>query len=105
MTDTEARLRDLLARFVGVERAERALRGPMSLQTALAQTERVLSGTLGAASARVIVGATTLQRPAFTDVSACLAGLQLRTRLLTCDQLRQLLIRSVLAPSPQAAQR
>jgi Na+/proline symporter/CheY-like chemotaxis protein/two-component sensor histidine kinase len=50
-------LRDLLARFVGVERAERALSGPMSLQTALAQTERVLSGTLGAASARVIVGA------------------------------------------------
>jgi Na+/proline symporter/signal transduction histidine kinase/CheY-like chemotaxis protein len=52
-----AELRDLLARFVGAERAERALRGPMSLQTALAQTERVLSGTLGAASARVIVGA------------------------------------------------
>ncbi|HEY2870335.1 MAG TPA: NahK/ErcS family hybrid sensor histidine kinase/response regulator, partial [Reyranella sp.] len=52
-----AELRDLLARFVGVERAERALRGPLSLQTALAQTERVLSGTLGAASARVIVGA------------------------------------------------
>jgi signal transduction histidine kinase/CheY-like chemotaxis protein len=52
-----AELRDLLARFVGVERAERALSGPMSLQTALAQTERVLSGTLGAASARVIVGA------------------------------------------------
>jgi len=50
-------LRDLLARFVGIERAERALSGPMSLQTALAQTERVLSGTLGAASARVIVGA------------------------------------------------
>src|SRR6185437_13471298 len=50
-------LRDLLARFVGAERAERALSGPMSLQTALAQTERVLSGTLGAASARVIVGA------------------------------------------------
>ena len=52
-----AELRDLLARFVGAERAERALSGPMSLQTALAQTERVLSGTLGAASARVIVGA------------------------------------------------
>jgi Na+/proline symporter/signal transduction histidine kinase/CheY-like chemotaxis protein len=52
-----AELRDLLARFVGTERAERALNGPLSLQTALAQTERVLSGTLGAASARVIVGA------------------------------------------------
>jgi Na+/proline symporter/signal transduction histidine kinase/CheY-like chemotaxis protein len=52
-----AELRDLLARFVGGERAGRALSGPMSLQTALAQTERVLSGTLGAASARVIVGA------------------------------------------------
>ena len=31
--------------------------GPLSLQAALAQAERVLSGTLGAASARVIVGA------------------------------------------------
>jgi signal transduction histidine kinase/CheY-like chemotaxis protein len=52
-----AELRELLARFVGPERAERALSGPMSVQAALAQTERVLSGTLGAASARVIVGA------------------------------------------------
>jgi Na+/proline symporter/CheY-like chemotaxis protein/signal transduction histidine kinase len=52
-----AELRDLLARFVGAERAERALSEPLSLQAALAQTERVLSGTLGAASARVIVGA------------------------------------------------
>jgi Na+/proline symporter/CheY-like chemotaxis protein/two-component sensor histidine kinase len=52
-----AELRELLARFVGPERAERALSGPLSLQAALAQTERVLSGTLGAASARVIVGA------------------------------------------------
>lgn len=52
-----AELRALLARFVGPERAARALAGPMSLQAALAQTERVLSGTLGAASARVIVGA------------------------------------------------
>ncbi|TMJ22440.1 MAG: hypothetical protein E6G95_20785, partial [Alphaproteobacteria bacterium] len=52
-----AELRELLARFVGSERTERALGGPMSLPAALAQTERVLSGTLGAASARVIVGA------------------------------------------------
>jgi Na+/proline symporter/signal transduction histidine kinase/CheY-like chemotaxis protein len=50
-------LRELLARFVGPERAERALGGPLSLPVALVQTERVLSGTLGAASARVIVGA------------------------------------------------
>jgi Na+/proline symporter/signal transduction histidine kinase/CheY-like chemotaxis protein len=52
-----AELRELLARFVGPERAGWALSGPLSLQAALAQTERVLSGTLGAASARVIVGA------------------------------------------------
>jgi Na+/proline symporter/signal transduction histidine kinase/CheY-like chemotaxis protein len=52
-----AELRELLARFVGPERAERALNGPLSLQAALTKTERVLSGTLGAASARVIVGA------------------------------------------------
>ncbi len=51
-------LRELLARFVGAERALRALgSGPLSLQTAMAQAEHVLSGTLGAASARVIVGA------------------------------------------------
>ena len=51
-------LRELLARFVGSERALRALgSGPLSLQAATAQAERMLSGTLGAASARVIVGA------------------------------------------------
>ncbi|MBS0519871.1 MAG: PAS-domain containing protein [Proteobacteria bacterium] len=49
-------LRGLLARFVGADRAERALGGgPMSLEAALGRAERVLSGTLGAASARVIV--------------------------------------------------
>src|SRR4029079_17003208 len=37
--------------------AERALGGALSRPVALVQTERVLSGTLGAASARVIVGA------------------------------------------------
>ena len=53
-----AELRELLSRFVGSERAQRALGGePLSLQAAMAQAERMLSGTLGAASARVIVGA------------------------------------------------
>jgi Na+/proline symporter/signal transduction histidine kinase/CheY-like chemotaxis protein len=51
-------LRQLLARFVGVERAARTLSGELSLQTALGRTERMLSGTLGAASARVIVAAS-----------------------------------------------
>ncbi|HTE37813.1 MAG TPA: ATP-binding protein [Reyranella sp.] len=51
-------LSELLARFVGSERALRALgSGPLSLQAATAQAEHMLSGTLGAASARVIVGA------------------------------------------------
>lgn len=51
-------LRELLARFVGPERAEREMgEGPHSIEAALARTERVLSGTLGAASARVIVAA------------------------------------------------
>lgn len=51
-------LRELLSRFVGAERAMRALSGDrLSIETALARTERVLSGTLGAASARVIVAA------------------------------------------------
>jgi signal transduction histidine kinase len=53
-------LRQLLARFVGVERAARALAGEqLSIEGALTRTERVLSGTLGAASARVIVAAVS----------------------------------------------
>ena len=52
-------LRQLLARFVGVERAARALSGELSLDAALVRAERVLSGTLGAASARVIVAASS----------------------------------------------
>jgi Na+/proline symporter/signal transduction histidine kinase/CheY-like chemotaxis protein len=51
-------LRELLARFVGSERALRALSGDrLSIDMALGRTERVLSGTLGAASARIIVAA------------------------------------------------
>jgi Na+/proline symporter/signal transduction histidine kinase/CheY-like chemotaxis protein len=51
-------LRQLLARFVGSERALRALAGErLSIDMALSRTERVLSGTLGAASARIIVAA------------------------------------------------
>jgi Na+/proline symporter/signal transduction histidine kinase/CheY-like chemotaxis protein len=51
-------LRQLLSRFVGTERAARALSGDgLSLEAALGRTERVLSGTLGAASARFIVAA------------------------------------------------
>lgn len=54
-----AELRDLVARFIGPERAERVFAGgPLSTQAALARTERALSGTLGAASARVIVAAS-----------------------------------------------
>ena len=51
-------LRELLARFVGADRAVRALSGDrLSIEVALIRTERMLSGTLGAASARVIVAA------------------------------------------------
>ena len=51
-------LYELLARFVGPERARRALEGDrLSLEEALARAERVLSGTLGAPSARIIVAA------------------------------------------------
>ena len=54
-----AELSDLLARFIGPERAARVFAGgPLSTQAALARTERALSGTLGAASARVIVAAS-----------------------------------------------
>ena len=51
-------LRMLLSRFIGEDRALRALPGEaLALDIALARTERVLSGTLGAASARIIVAA------------------------------------------------
>lgn len=51
-------LRELLSRFVGADRARRALADEnLSIQGALGRAERVLSGTLGAASARVIVAA------------------------------------------------
>lgn len=51
-------LRVLLSRFIGDERARRALpEEDLPLDVALSRTERVLSGTLGAASARIIVAA------------------------------------------------
>ncbi len=51
-------LRELLARFVGSERALRALSGDrLSIEVALVRAERVLSGTLGSASARIIIAA------------------------------------------------
>ncbi len=58
-----AELRDLVARFLGAERAERAFadRG-MTLPAALALAERLLSGTIGAASARVIMAAVERRR-------------------------------------------
>ena len=51
-------LRELLSRFVGDDRAGRALSGDgLSIEVALLRAERALSGTLGAASARIIVAA------------------------------------------------
>ncbi|WP_422002314.1 NahK/ErcS family hybrid sensor histidine kinase/response regulator [Reyranella sp.] len=51
-------LRELLSRFVGADRAGRALADEgLSIESALIRTERLLSGTLGAASARLIVAA------------------------------------------------
>ncbi len=51
-------LRELLTRFVGSERALRALSGErLSIEMALARAERTLSGTLGSASARIIIAA------------------------------------------------
>ncbi|MDP1837923.1 MAG: PAS-domain containing protein, partial [Reyranella sp.] len=51
-------LRELLTRFVGSERALRALSGErLSIEVALVRAERMLSGTLGSASARIIIAA------------------------------------------------
>lgn len=56
-------LRDLVARFIGSERADRAFaeRG-LSVPAALTLAERLLSGTIGAASARVIMAAVVRRR-------------------------------------------
>jgi Na+/proline symporter/signal transduction histidine kinase len=51
-------LRELLSRFVGDDRARRALSDDgLSIEVALLRAERALSGALGAASARIIVAA------------------------------------------------
>ncbi|MDI1285926.1 MAG: ATP-binding protein [Reyranella sp.] len=51
-------LRELLTRFVGSERSLRALSGErLSIEVALVRAERMLSGTLGSASARIIIAA------------------------------------------------
>jgi PAS domain S-box-containing protein len=51
-------LRELAARFIGAERAAQAFAGlQLSGAAALDFTERLLSGTIGAASARVVVSA------------------------------------------------
>ena len=56
-------LRDLVARFIGPERADRAFADRrLSLPAALAIAERLLSGTIGAASARVIMAAVERRR-------------------------------------------
>jgi PAS domain S-box-containing protein len=54
--DELQQLRELAARFIGAERAEEAFRGLNLAGAAAAEfTERLLSGTIGAASARVVV--------------------------------------------------
>jgi PAS domain S-box-containing protein len=54
--DELQQLRELAARFIGPERAEEAFRGLHLSGAAAAEfTERLLSGTIGAASARVVV--------------------------------------------------
>jgi len=56
-------LRRLLAQFVGSDRAERAFAGQdLSMSSAVAVTERLLSGIVGAASARLIVAAVEPRR-------------------------------------------
>jgi len=50
-----ADLKPLLARFVGVEQAERAFAGHPEGAAAAAHAERLLSGVIGAASARIVL--------------------------------------------------
>jgi len=50
-----ADLKPLLARFVGVEQAERAFAGQPEGAAAAAHAERLLSGVIGAASARIVL--------------------------------------------------
>src|SRR6185436_3711293 len=56
-TDELGQLRELAARFIGEERAEQAFAGlNLSGAAAYEYVERLLSGTIGAASARVVMG-------------------------------------------------
>jgi PAS domain-containing protein len=56
-TDELGQLRELAARFIGEERAEQAFAGlNLSGTAAYEYVERLLSGTIGAASARVVMG-------------------------------------------------
>ncbi|MDP1966877.1 MAG: hypothetical protein Q8K93_32310, partial [Reyranella sp.] len=79
-------LRELLSRFVGSERALRALSGErLSIEVALSRAERMLSGTLGSASARIIIAAfgrrgRLLPRSAWAVWTRVVTSLQVATK-------------------------
>lgn len=84
-------LKSLAARFLGNERAERAFTGPVAVyrEKALAAfTERLLSGAIGAASARIVVAAVLRRRWAATWGSRAMLDEASQAILLNRDLLR-----------------
>ena len=84
-------LKSLVARFLGNERAERAFAGPVTVyrEKALAAfTERLLSGAIGAASARIVVAAVLRRRWAATWGSRAMLDEASQAILLNRDLLR-----------------
>ena len=83
-------LKSLVARFLGDERAERAF-APLATQREkelAAFTERLLSGAIGAASARIVVAAVLRRRWASTWASRAMLDEASQAILLNRDLLR-----------------
>ena len=84
-------LKSLVARFLGDERAERAFAGPVGAyreRELAAFTERLLSGAIGAASARIVVAAVLRRRWASTWASRAMLDEASQAILQNRDLLR-----------------
>jgi len=84
-------LKSLVARFLGNERADRAFAGPTAAyreRELAAFTERLLSGAIGAASARIVVAAVLRRRWASTWASRAVLDEASQAILLNRDLLR-----------------
>jgi PAS domain S-box-containing protein len=84
-------LKSLAARFLGPERAQRAFAGPIAAyreKDLAAFTERLLSGAIGAASARIVVAAVLRRRWASLGATRAMLDQASRAILFNRDLLR-----------------